>query len=140
MSVVRYHSPYKLTKAYPDDACFDLQAWEDIMIPPNSWQVVSTGLKIAIPEGYMGLILERSGLAMKHGLMVIGGVIDPGYRGEVKVMLYNPSDTAVIVMEGDRIAQLAIVKVWNGKVSRVESEEELGASKRGTNGFGSSGK
>jgi dUTP pyrophosphatase len=126
--------PYKTNRF---DAGFDLYASENIQISPNSRELISTDIAVAIPNGYVGLIWPRSGLAVKKGIDVFAGVIDSGYRGEIKVCLYNSDRTTVEVMEGDRIAQLLIQKVGNFFIREVQ---ELDDTDRGSGGFGSSGR
>ena len=126
--------PYKTNRF---DAGFDLYASEDIQIDSNSRELISTDIAVAIPNGYVGLIWPRSGLAVKKGIDVFAGVIDSGYRGEIKVCLYNSDRTTVEVMEGDRIAQLLIQKVGNFFIREVQ---ELDDTDRGSGGFGSSGR
>ena len=120
------------------DAGADLFASEYAMIHTGERALVRTGIKIAIPYGYVGLVHPRSGLALKHGITVLNapGTIDSGYRGEVGVILYNSGPDIFIVNPGDRIAQLVIQKV-----STVEFEvvDVLTESDRGEGGFGSTG-
>jgi len=124
------------------DAGYDLHANENVTLEPGGGRgIVPTGLAVAIPEGCAGLVLPRSGLALKHGVTCLNtpGLIDPLYRGELKVLLVNtdPSE-AYTVQRGDRIAQLVITKVE----SLVEWHEvaDLDATTRDTYGFGSTGR
>jgi dUTP pyrophosphatase len=122
------------------DAGADLFSTVDAKIYPESRLAVPTGLSVAIPEGYVGLIHPRSGMAVNHGITVLNapGTIDAGYRGELKVILINHDKWAPYsISKGDKIAQLVIQKVE--QVSFVE-EEELDETDRGNGGFGSSGK
>ena len=119
------------------DAGFDLYASEHVLISPNERQLISTDVAMAIPNGHVGLIWPRSGLAVKQGIDVFAGVIDAEYRGEVKVCLYNSSNDIVELLEGDRIAQLLIQKVDNFFIRKVR---ELDDTNRGSGGFGSSGR
>lgn len=125
------------TKANLNDAGFDLYSIVDTIIPPKQRKTVRTGIAIQMPEHFAGLIWPRSGLSVKHGIDVLAGVIDSGYRGEIMVCLYNTSDENVSINTGDRIAQIIFQEV-----PRVimEVHESLGSSQRGDNGFGSSGK
>jgi dUTP pyrophosphatase len=126
-------------QAYEGDAGLDLAACERVGLAAGERAVVATGIAVAIPEGYAGLVLPRSGLAARHGLTIVNapGLIDSGYRGEVKVILLNTdADEAFVVEPGMRIAQLVLVEA--GAVRLVEVEE-LPESARGTAGFGSSG-
>ena len=125
------------TKSNDDDAGWDLYASESVSIMPNSRTLVGTSVSMALSSGSVGLIWPRSGLAVKKGLDVFAGVIDAGYRGEIKVCLFNSSDETVEITEGDRIAQLLIQKINN--VTFKESET-LSDTLRGRGGFGSSGK
>ncbi|MDH3301320.1 MAG: dUTP diphosphatase [Acidimicrobiia bacterium] len=122
------------------DAAADLPARLDVVIEPACRLLVPTGFAVAVPEGYCGLILPRSGLALKHGLTVLNtpGLIDSGYRGELQVILYNSGDEPVTIERGQRIAQLLILGVPDLAFVLVE---ELPASgdDRGGAGFGSSG-
>ncbi len=131
------------TYSYPSDAGADLYycptvQGEVITVRPNSWQLVPTGIAIEIPEGYVGLVHPRSGLAAKNGISVLNapGTVDAGYRGEVLVNLVNFSRTAFDVKPGDRIAQLLIQEVWFADFKQVP---ELQKAVRGTDGHGSTG-
>ena len=126
-------------RAYDSDAGIDLFASTSGYIPPLHSEIVSTGIKIDIPKGYVGLIHPRSGLAAKFNITVLNapGTIDAGYHGEVKVILYNASPDLNFNYEaGSRIAQLIIQKVELPQVVVVDSFDE---SERGSNGFGSTG-
>lgn len=120
------------------DAGADLVSAEDVRIPSHQRILVRTGIKIAIPEGYVGLVHPRSGLALKHGITVLNapGTIDAGYRGEVGVILYNSGVLDFEVKAGDRIAQLVIQKV---ETAEFEVVDALIDSDRGSGGFGSTG-
>lgn len=124
------------TKAHEHDAGWDLYANESTYIIPNHRRTVSTGISLEIPEGYVGLIWPRSGLAVKNGIDVFAGVIDSGYRGEIKVCLYNSSDNSVKLNAEDRVAQIIIQKLPNIEMLEVQ---DLQDSNRGEGGFGSSG-
>jgi dUTP pyrophosphatase len=127
------------TRAHYNDAGLDLHAAEATRIPPGARVSVGTGLAVAIPEGYGGLVLPRSGLALRHGVTLVNapGLIDPGYRGEVRVLLLNTDGAAEFqVTPGDRIAQLLLVPVTHAKPLQAEA---LGDSTRGEGGFGSTG-
>ena len=125
--------------AYAGDAGLDLRANEDVVLRPFERKLISTGLAIAIPEGYAGFVQPRSGLALKKGLSMANtpGLIDAHYRGELKVCAINldPHDD-IVITKGERIAQLVIQKV--PVVSLVEVDE-LDETDRGVGGFGSSG-
>jgi dUTP pyrophosphatase len=126
-------------RAYDGDAGLDLSACERVELAPGERAVVGTGLAVAIPEGYAGFVQPRSGLADRHGITVVNspGLIDSGYRGELKVIMLN-TDTAhrFVVEPGMRIAQLVVLEVPD--VELVELEE-LPTTERGVRGHGSSG-
>jgi len=126
--------------AKPGDAGIDLLAREDVMIPRAGGRVlVPTGVAVAIPVGYAGFIQPRSGLALKHGITCLNtpGLIDSGYRGELKVLLVNTDPSRPYTVErGDRIAQLVIQRVEQVEWHEVE---RLDATERDTFGFGSTG-
>jgi len=124
--------------ARPGDAGLDLRASESLKLEPGERRLVPTGLAIAIPEGHAGLVLPRSGLAMQKGVTVLNapGLIDSGYRGELKVLLINHGPAVVAIERGERIAQLVIQAVARAKLVEVE---RLPDSARGEGGFGSTG-
>jgi dUTP pyrophosphatase len=127
------------SQAYEGDAGLDLAACERLELAPGERGIVGTGLAVAVPEGWAGLVLPRSGLAAKHGITVVNspGLIDAGYRGEVKVIMLNTDKHKAFVVEpGMRIAQLILVEAAG--VHLVE-QEELSTSERGAAGLGSSG-
>jgi len=126
-------------RAHPGDAGADLHSVEEVIIPPGERRDVGTGLALAIPEGYAGFVQPRSGLAFKHGIMVVNspGLIDAGYRGEVRVSLYNSGREPFAVAVGERIAQLVIQRV---EEPAFVAAEELPDTRRGQGGFGSSGR
>lgn len=125
--------------ARPGDAGADLLAAESLRLEPGERRLVGTGLRLALPEGTVGLVTPRSGLAARAGLSIVNapGIIDSGYRGEVKVCLVNldPS-TAVEIAAGDRIAQLVVVPYVSAEFVAVE---ELDETVRGPGGYGSTG-
>ena len=127
------------SRAYPGDAGLDLAACEVCELGPGERAVVPTGLAVAIPDGYAGFVLPRSGLARRHGVTIVNtpGLIDSGYRGEVQVTLLNTDAEAAFRVEpGMRVAQLVILAVPEACLVEVE---ELSVSERGAGGFGSSG-
>lgn len=138
----------RIKKIHPDavlprysrqgDAGLDLHAVENVIIPPQERKLIATGIAMAIPSGYAGLIWDRSGMAAKHGITTLGGVIDSNYRGEWKVILHNLSTEPFTVEKGMRIAQLLIQPVQKKEIVEVEELDE--DTERGTEGFGSSGK
>jgi dUTP pyrophosphatase len=125
-------------RAYDGDAGLDLAACEHVELAPGERAVVGTGLAVAIPDGYAGFVQPRSGLAARHGISVVNapGLIDAGYRGEVRVVLLNTDPAATFVVEpGMRIAQLVVLPAPEVELAEVE---ELPVSERGARGFGSS--
>jgi dUTP pyrophosphatase len=120
------------------DAGLDLLAAAPVTLAPGARQLVPTGLRVAIPEGFAGLVLPRSGLALRTGVTVLNapGLIDSGYRGEVGVLLVNHGSEPVTVRRGERIAQLVIQPVARAVLVEVRGLE---ASQRGAGGFGSTG-
>jgi dUTP pyrophosphatase len=125
-------------RAYDGDAGLDLAACDEVRLGPGERALVGTGLAVAIPEGYAGFVQPRSGLAARHGIAVVNspGLIDSGYRGEIKVVLLNTDRERTFVAEpGERIAQLVVLPVPELAVREVD---ELSASERGVRGFGSS--
>jgi dUTP pyrophosphatase len=125
-------------RSYVGDAGLDLSACEGIELGPGERAVVPTGVAVAIPEGFAGFVQPRSGLAADHGLSVVNapGLIDSGYRGEVRVVLLNTDKERTFVVEpGMRIAQLVVLPVPDLEVEEVE---QLPGSERGERGFGSS--
>ena len=128
-------------RAYAGDAGYDLAAAEGVVLAPGERAVVRTGIAVAVPDGYAGLVLPRSGLAVRHGISLINapGLIDPGYRGELMVPLINHDREETFEVEaGMRIAQLVLVRAAEARFVGVELLEE-GADGRGEGGFGSSG-
>jgi len=125
--------------AYAGDAGLDLRAAEDVVLRPFERKAVSCGIALAIPEGHAGLVLPRSGLALKHGITVANspGLIDSNYRGEIKAILANMDAREEFqVVRGDRIAQLVIIEVPCTNLAEVD---DLDDTVRGDGGFGSSG-
>ncbi len=125
--------------AHYGDAGLDLRSTVDLEILPGDRALVPCGFAIEIPDGYAGYVIPRSGLAIKHGVSIVNapGLIDSGYRGEIKVILINTDkDKAFVVKRGDRIAQLMIVSYPSVQLNVVEA---LSDSSRGSGGFGSSG-
>jgi dUTP pyrophosphatase len=127
------------TRAYAGDAGLDLYALEEAVLEPGERASIRTGIAVEIPEGEAGLVLPRSGLAARHGIALVNapGLIDAGYRGEIRVLLLNTDRSEAFELSpGDRIAQLVLVKV---EAPEVEEVDELAVSERGAGGFGSSG-
>jgi dUTP pyrophosphatase len=126
------------TQAYAGDAGLDLAACERVELGPGERAVVPTGLAVAVPEGYAGFVQPRSGLAAEHGLTILNtpGLIDSGYRGELRVVIHNTDRSAPFVVQpGMRIAQLVVLPVASVELVEVK---ELPESERGVRGFGSS--
>jgi dUTP pyrophosphatase len=119
-----------------EDAGLDLRAVESLVLSPGVAQGVPTGIAIELPAGYEAQVRPRSGMALKHSLTVNFGTIDPGYRGEIRVIMFNLGRTDYTIEKGDRIAQLVVAKYES--IDWVEGD--LGESGRGTGGFGSSGR
>lgn len=122
----------------PGDAGYDLRSNEDLVVPARGRALVRTGVSVAIPSGYVGLVHPRSGLAAKHGITVLNapGTIDSGYRGEIAVTLVNHSDQDFTVTRLDRIAQIVFQEYAKANFISVA---QLPGSQRGENGFGSTG-
>jgi dUTP pyrophosphatase len=139
LPVVRLREDATLpARAYAGDAGLDLTACEPVELAPGERAVVPTGLAVAIPEGFAGFVQPRSGLASRHGIAVVNspGLIDSGYRGEIRVVLLNTDRERTFVAEaGERIAQLVVLPVPALELVEVE---ELPVSERGVRGFGSS--
>ena len=124
--------------AREDDAGLDLYAAETVTLAPGARALVPTGIALAIPPGFAGLVLPRSGLALRHGVTLLNtpGLIDAGYRGEVKALLINHGAEPVTLSRGERIAQLVVQRVEHVVLTPVA---ELAPSARGAGGFGSTG-
>jgi dUTP pyrophosphatase len=126
-------------RAHPGDAGYDLCALEDLVLGPGERAMVRTGIAVELPDGHAGWVVPRSGLAARNGIALVNapGLIDAGYRGEVKVLLLNTDRTAEFeVSAGDRIAQLVVAAVAGPDVVEVD---ELSESVRAEGGFGSTG-
>jgi dUTP pyrophosphatase len=123
--------------AHHDDAGFDLYTVKDIVLKSGQREMIPTGIAMEIPEGYVGLVWDKSGLAMKHGLKTIGGVVDSMYRGEIMIGVINLSKEDYTFLKGHKVAQMIIQKK-----EKVDFEEvkELSDTMRGEGGFGSTGK
>lgn len=127
------------TAQHRGDAGYDLQSAVDVKLGPGERSLVPTGIAVAIPEGFAGLVVPRSGLSIKHGISVVNGpgLVDSGFRGELKVVLINHGAEPFAINVGERIAQLVIVAV---PAVTWEEVEELEPSERGEGGFGSTGR
>lgn len=127
------------TRAHDNDAGLDLYAAESAVLAPGARVSVGTALAVQIPDGVGGLVLPRSGMAIRHGVTLVNspGLIDPGYRGEIRVLMLNTDPTVEFrISPGDRIAQLLLVPVVHATPLQAEALDE---STRGEGGFGSSG-
>lgn len=122
--------------AHYGDAGMDIFSIEEIFLKPGERKSIRTGLKMELPEGYVLLIWDKSGLATKNGIKTIAGVIDSNYRGEILIALINLSDTVFEIKKGQKIAQALIQKVECAEIEEVES---LNETPRGEEGFGSTG-
>lgn len=125
--------------AHPDDAGMDLRSVEELVVKPGARALVRTGLVMMLPDGYEAQVRPRSGLALKRGVTVLNtpGTIDAGYRGEVGVILANFGETDFAVAKGDKIAQMVIAPVT--RPEQVLEVDEIDATGRGAEGFGSTG-
>jgi len=125
--------------AHPGDAGLDLFAADTTTLQPGERALIPCGIAVAIPEGHVGLVHPRSGLAVDHGLTVLNapGTIDAGYRGEIKVLLINLGQAAAEIRHGQRIAQLVLMRVGTADVREVD---RLDTTPRGKGGFGSTGR
>lgn len=138
MNVKRLHEDAVLpTKSHVGDLGYDLYALEAMQIGPNAIQTIRTGIAIEFPEGYGGLIKDRSSVSTKLKLFTVAGVIDNGYTGEIKVALHNASGFMQVIGPGQKIAQLVLVPVTNFEIKEVD--EIVTNDGRGDNGFGSTG-
>lgn len=126
------------SKANPGDAGYDLRSAESTTLAPGQRQTIPTGVRLAMPEGYVALVHPRSGLAAKSGITVLNapGTVDAGYRGEIAVTMINLGEEEFTVSRGDRIAQMVFQRFEEANFLRVE---DLPGSMRGVSGFGSTG-
>jgi len=122
--------------AYKGDAGMDLFAFESVVIKSGERKQVPTGIAIEIPNGYAGLIWDKSGLSMKHGIKTLGGVVDAGYRGEIIVGIVNLSKDEYVIEKHHKVAQMLIQKT---EEVEIQETEDLGDAPRSNNGFGSTG-
>ena len=134
---MKYAGEFELKRATDGSAGFDLYAGEDVVFQPGESHLVGTGTRVAIPDGFVGLVFIRSSMAVKRGFQLQNavGVIDADYRGEIKVALKNGGVQGTSVIRGERIAQLLVVP-FVGDVERVDTLE---GTERGEGGFGSTG-
>ncbi|MDX9913446.1 MAG: dUTP diphosphatase [Candidatus Moranbacteria bacterium] len=122
--------------AIKNDAGMELYSVEDLIVEPGKILTCGTGIAVAIPVSYVGLIWDKSGVAFKGGIKTMGGVIDSSYRGEIKIILVNLSDKAYVINKGDKVAQMLIQKVESPDIEEVEVLDD---TERGEGGFGSTG-
>lgn len=138
LQVQKLHPDAKLpTFAHDTDAGMDLYTTQAVTIEPGERVQIATGIALAIPDGYVGLIWDKSGISHKAGLKTFGGVVDAGYRGEIFVGLLNTSSTAHSFSVGDKITQILIQKVEHPTITEVASLDD---TQRGSGAFGSTGK
>ncbi len=126
--------------AHPGDAGMDFFVSESVLIKKGERAQVRTGISMAIPDGYVGLIWDKSGLSHKSGLKTVGGVIDSGYRGEIMIGMINLGEFDYTFEIGHKVAQMLIQKVESPEIIEVNNEDDLGETSRGEGGFGSTGK
>lgn len=138
IKIKKLHPDAKLpTYAHHNDAGMDLYASESCVLEPGERMQIKTGIAVAIPDGYVGLVWDKSGLSHKYGLKTLGGVVDAGYRGELMVGLVNVGADAHTFNVGDKVAQMLIQKVEQATLLEVD---ELDETARGEGAFGSTGK
>lgn len=137
LKIKKIHSEAKIPQyAHKGDAAFDLSSIENYLISPGNKILVNTGISMEIPESFFGSIRDRSGLAVKQGIHVLGGVIDSHYRGEIKIVLINLGKDNFEIKKGDRIAQMIIQSCETCEIKEVS---DLSSTERGELGFGSTG-
>ncbi len=122
--------------ALPGDAGMDIFSNQEVILEPNQRRLVSTGIAMQIPPDYVGLVWDKSGIAAKHGIKTMAGVIDSSYRGEIKILLCNLSNQPYKIEKNNKIAQILIQPIKQKEIIEVENLEE---TKRGVGGFGSTG-
>ena len=122
--------------AHPDDAGMDIFSAEETVIKAGEIKSVRTGIKMELPECFVGLVWDKSGLALKNGIKTMAGVIDSGYRGEIGIVLANLSDQDYKIEKGQKIAQMLVQKVERAE---IEETKNLNETSRGAGGFGSTG-
>ena len=135
------HEPIR---AHKNDAGIDLKAINNVTIPPGKSELISTGVKTNLPENTVGLICSRSSLAVNHNIFVLNapGIIDEGYEGEIKIILYNLSQNPYQITKGEKVAQLVIVPTYYYQVitqNQTENIHKFSTTGRNENGFGSTG-
>lgn len=138
LKVKRLHKDAVLpTHAKKNDAAIDLSSCEELVLKAGEKNLVRTGISVAIPEGHAGFVWDRSGLAANNSIHSMAGVVDSGYRGEIKVVLINLGKEDFRIEKGMRIAQMAIQQVSSVDIEEVK---DLDATERGSGGFGSTGR
>ncbi|MEK7175984.1 MAG: dUTP diphosphatase [Patescibacteria group bacterium] len=136
--VKKIHPEAKLPSyAHSNDAGMDLYSLEDITVSAGKSARIRSGISLEIPEGYAGLCWDKSGLSMNHGVKVLAGVIDPGFRGEVVMAVFNLGKEDYTFKKGDKVMQMLVQKVENVEIMETDA---LSESERGEKGFGSTGK
>lgn len=141
LQVALLHPDARLPETgHPGDAGYDLRTVESFRLAVGERRLVSTGVAIALPPGVAGLVVPRSGLAIRHGLSVVNGpgLIDPNFRGEIKLILVNLGNKRFEAVTGDRLAQLLLIPYWAPRMALVEMVPD-GPDERGADGFGSTG-
>lgn len=137
MKVERIHQDAQLPKrAHEEDAGLDVVSVEGVVIEAHERVLISTGIRMNIPKGHVGLIRDRSSVAWKKGILVGAGVIDPGYEGEWKILVVNTTEAPVSVEKNERIAQVLIIPLARPEIEEGKINED---SSRGKGGFGSTG-
>lgn len=126
-------------KGHPSDLGWDLFCVEEVVIPPSNRILIKTGIAIQFPENVGGILKDRSGVASKLGLFIHAGVIDPNYRGEIMVLMYNSTNKPVEIGVGAKIAQMVLMPTFQVHNSTIYEVDELDDTDRGTSGFGSTG-
>lgn len=137
LKVKKLNSEAKLpSKGHPGDAGIDFFAIETVVFPPHGQRNVSTGVSVEIPDGFVGLIWDKSSISFNKGLKVMGGVIDSGYRGEIIMSLYNATDKEQVIEKGNKIAQMIVQRFEECKIIEVESLSETvrGEGREGSTG------
>jgi dUTP pyrophosphatase len=138
LHIKKLHPDAKVpTYALPGDAGMDFYTLEEVIILPGQIAVIHTGIALAIPEGYVGLLWDKSGLANKHGLKTVGGVFDAGYRGEILPGILNTTNVPYTFAAGDKVTQMLIQRVEQPELIEVD---ELDETARGAGKYGSTGK
>lgn len=123
--------------AHDDDAAMDIFSCEEYNIKPQTKHIFSTGIAMEIPDNYAGFVWEKSSLGMEYGLVILGGLIDSGFRGEIKIGIYNSSNESYAIKKDDKIANLVIQKIERPKIIITN---KLSKTKRGAGAMGSTGR